>query len=121
MGTDLEWRPLARTTLTVLADREFADTSTVGQFAINRATVEGGVNQAFTDKLGVDLSYKWIQDDFVSSTREDITQTVTAGADYRIIRWFSLGFQYEYEEKSSSVLANEYDLQRFILKFNLSL
>ncbi|MFQ5911974.1 MAG: outer membrane beta-barrel protein, partial [Nitrospinota bacterium] len=121
VGTELTWRPLARTFLNLIILREFADTSTPGQFGLVRSTFQVTGNQAFTKYLAAHVLLRAVTDDFVSSARDDITYNVIVGGTYHLLRWLGVGLRYERESKDSDVSVNDYDQNQVILTLTVGL
>ncbi len=116
--TNLSYRPLARTTLVLLINRNFGETASSGRYTSERTDGTIGIVQGIWEKIELSALYRRLYERFPKSLpsqprlREDNLWNVTLEGSYRFRRWLLMGLRYEHETKNSSENENDYDVNR---------
>lgn len=116
----VEWQPRTYSTVTLSTSRDEEETTGIGNFI---DTVSYGVswNHAWNEQVTSDIGYSLRQEEYVGSLQDDDTNSLSAKLTYAYDRWLDIGLGVEYTDKSSSVAALDYDRNKIVLSFDLSL
>jgi hypothetical protein len=115
-ATELTWRALRRTQVSLLVSRNFQEASTENASSFNQTLVNLGIEQRFPFDRRFSASVHGIyeHDDFNTINRDDDLFQVLVSFPYQLLQWLSLAFRYEFATKSSDDPTVEYDVNRFI-------
>jgi hypothetical protein len=92
----------------------------VGDFTLSK---KYGVawNHQWNSKLTTQASLSRSDDDFVRNTRDDSTDSLGFSVKYKVQRWLTLGGEYNYTDRSSSVPGFAYKRSQYFFTVGATL
>ncbi len=114
------WEPRTYSVVTFTTSRDEEETTGTGNFI---DTISHGVNwtHAWNEQVSTDVAYNLRQEEYVGSAQDDDTNSLSAKVTYAYDRWLDIGLGFEYSDKSSTVSALDFDRNKIVLSFDLSL
>lgn len=114
------WEPRTYSVVTFTTSRDEEETTGTGNFI---DTISHGVNwtHAWNEQVSTDVAYNLRQEEYVGSAQDDDTDSFSAKVTYAYDRWLDIGLGFDYTDKSSTVSALDFDRNKIVLSFDLSL
>lgn len=109
VGATLTWVPTGLTTVILKADSEFIESTDANSSGFSSTGVGLTVDHELLRNLILTAGAGFRYDDFEGTSREDKFFTATAGANYLMNRWLSLGARYVYSNRNSNESGADYD------------
>jgi hypothetical protein len=118
----LNWRPTSLLTVTLQPYRTIQQTVVFNNLFSTITGVNLGASHLLTDDTTVTLNLGYEEDQFQSASgstsftdRTDQLKNVAVGVKYRAVKWVGLGFQYMFEDRSSTQTQFEYQASTFMV------
>jgi Putative beta-barrel porin 2 len=119
---NLNWRPTSLLTITLQPYRTIQQTVVLGNLFFTVTGVNLGASHTLTDDTTLTLNLGLEEDQFESASgsttggdRTDHLKNVAVGVKYRAVKWVGLGFQYIFEDRSSTQDQFEYQANTFMV------
>lgn len=118
----VQWAPKTYSVIDFTTGQEDKETNGTGNF-INSESVALNWNHGWNDFVSTDLGISHSTDTYEGDAngREDTTKSYSAGFNYDMRRWLSLGLSYTYNDTSSNVTGVSYDKNVIFLTVDASL
>lgn len=107
-ATSLTYKPFTTTSLTLTIDRALRDSNANTNEYFEDTGLGLNLQQTIFTKFVLTLGAQYSYNDYNLNNREDDNYTATAGLDYNIQKWMTLGVFYKYARKDSNIAINEY-------------
>jgi len=118
---NVQWKPLARSTVDVGFSRGFNESTGVGD-TTESTDYTLGLNHQWSSRTSTGVSLSYVEDEFQGgASREDETFGLSLNADYQFRRWLSVNAVYNYTDRESNTANQDYDRNLFMLNFLLTL
>lgn len=116
------WAPKTYSVFELTTGQEDKESSGTGDF-INAKVVRLNWNHGWTDFVNTDLGISHTTETYEGATngREDKIKSYSAGLNYDMRRWLSLGLSYTYNDTSSNVTGVSFDKNVIFLTVDASL
>lgn len=114
------WEPRSYSSVTLSTSREEEETVSTGAF-IDTTAYGISWNHGWNEELSTTLFYNFLNQDYVGSNQDDDIDSFGASVTYAFDRWLDISLSYDYSDKASSVDLLDFDRQKIILSFDLSL
>lgn len=114
-ATSLTYKPFETTALTLTIDRALRDSNAITNEYFEDTGVGLNLRQTFLTKFVFMAGGQYSFNKYnlpAADNRKDHNYTATAGLDYNIQKWLTVGVFYKYAKKSSNVAVNEYEDQQ---------
>jgi hypothetical protein len=117
---NIRWAPLSYSSFDFNTQKTFGESSGVGDFTLSK---KYGVawNHQWNSKLTTQASLSRSDDDFVRNTRDDSTDSLGFSVKYKVQRWLTLGGEYNYTDRSSSVPGFAYKRSQYFFTVGATL
>ena len=119
---NLNWKPTSLLTISLQPYRTIQQTVVSGNLFYTVTGVNLAASHTLTDSTTLTLNLGLEQDQFQSASgtssggdRTDFLKNVAAGVQYRAVKWLGLGFQYIFEDRSSTQDQFNYQANTFMV------
>jgi hypothetical protein len=118
LGGALDWRATPLTTFSLAFDTAFLETTETGSAGALHTTRRLDARHSFTPFVSGDMSFGVDDDDYISSTstagRETRSYYAGAGVKYEITEGLGARLDYDYRQRVSEKVADEYENNRVL-------
>jgi hypothetical protein len=108
---NVNWSPKTYSKVDLTANRSVSDT-TVSNLGTNYLLLTSyGVKwqHAWLERFRTDLGFTYLDTEYDGDVRRDKQRTVSAGLHYDFRRWMSIGTEFSYAKRDSTVDANDFN------------
>jgi hypothetical protein len=114
------WMPRSYSKVDVFSSRQPAESTGVGDFILSDAT---GIlwTHAWTSVVSTDANAKYVKDSYKGFDRTDETQIYGLKANYKVRRWLTLGAEYQFTRRDSTIDSSDYDKTLWMISAILSM
>lgn len=120
---NLDWKPTALLTISLQPYRTIQQTVVFGNLFYVATGANLTARHKLTDSTTLNVNLGVEQDKFESSgiqttggtSRTDLLKNAAIGVNYRAVKWVGIGFQYVYEDRSSTQTPFTYQASTFML------
>jgi hypothetical protein len=114
-GARLDWYFTQKTTIRLDAARTINDTTLAGASASDDKSVRIGVDHELLYNVILHAYAGYLESSFDGIAREDEYASAGAGGDYLINRYARLNLSYDFQQRDSNVLGQDFDDHRFLV------
>ena len=112
----VKWAPLTYSTFDFYTARATSESTGLGDFVVSTRSGVAWTHQV-NSRLSATASYSYTEDVYRGFNRNDNTDQLGFKGSYRLRNWLSLGADYSYTDRDSSLLQNRY--KRNVIMFTL--
>lgn len=116
----VQWQPLSYSKFDVFTSRTFGESTGIGNFILSKRY---GVvwSHQWNSRFSTATTFNRTEDDFQNAGRNDKTNSLGLRVNYKIMRWLTVGGEYNYTDRDSNQGPFNYKRNLYLLTVGASL
>lgn len=116
----INWAPMSYSKFEVFTAKTFSESTGIGDFALSKR-YGAGWTHAWNSQLSTVANIFRSDDEFVGTSRNDTTDNLGFKINYKLQRWLTLGGEYNYTDRDSSLSVFKYKKSLYMLTLGATL